>query len=189
MRSLRKRLRPRRLVVYTFAVGLLWVATPRLETLLLGLVPIAAGEGLRVWATGYLHKTDALTVAGPYAYLRHPLYLGTLLIATGFALMAWSWIAVALYCVFCAAYFGYYMPYKNRIESARLESLYGEAFRRYRTAVPRLLPRALPYHPLAAEASGSVAWRLSRFRDNNELGTALGVSCGVLGMALRWTLI
>ena len=102
---------------------------------------IALGEGLRIWATGHLFKNDALTVEGPYAYLRHPLYLGTLLIACGFGVMARGGLTLALLGVFLVSYFGYYMPYKNRIESARLEALYGDAFRRYATAVPSLLPR------------------------------------------------
>ena len=45
-----------------------------------------AGALLRGWGAGHLVKNDALTTTGPYAYLRHPLYLGTILIGTGFAI-------------------------------------------------------------------------------------------------------
>ena len=62
------------------------------------------------------------------------------MIGLGFLIMAWSPLALALAAVFGAVYFGYYMPYKDRIESARLESLYGDAYRRYAAAVPRLIP-------------------------------------------------
>ena len=185
----RKRLRPRLLVVYAAAVAALWASHPSALTLALGLAPIAVGEGLRIWATGYLHKSESLTVAGPYAYLRHPLYAGTLLIAAGFAIMAGTQLSIALLGIFLLAYFAYYMPYKNRIEGARLESLFGDAFRRYAIAVPRLVPRVHPYTPLGGDASGSIVWRSERFADNNETGTAVAVALGVLAMVARGSLL
>ena len=102
LRFLRKRLRPRLLVVYALAIAAVFLSRPTPLSLLLGPIPIAAGEALRLWATGYLHKNDALTIAGPYAYLRHPLYLGTLLIAAGFLIMAWSPLALGCALVFVA---------------------------------------------------------------------------------------
>ncbi len=181
----RKRFKPRLLVVYAAGALALWVSRPTLTTILLGLIPLALGEGLRIWATGYLHKTESLTVAGPYAYLRHPLYAGTLLIAAGFAIMAGTAVSGAMLSIFILAYFAYYMPYKNRIEGARLEAAFGDAFRRYSVAVPRLVPRMFPYTPLAGDASGSVVWRAERFSDNNETGTALAVCVGMLAMVAR----
>ncbi len=187
--SLRKRLKPRLLVVYALALAVILFASPTPAGLVVGGFLIALGEGLRIWATGHLLKNDALTVEGPYAYLRHPLYLGTLLIACGFGLMAQSSVTLALLGVFLVAYFGYYMPYKNRIESARLEALYGDAFRRYAIAVPSLVPRLHAYRPLPADGTGASPWQRERFADNNELGTALAVGLGTLAMLARWSLI
>ena len=181
----RKRLKPRLLVVYAAAALALWASRPTATTIVLGLIPLALGEGLRIWATGYLHKTESLTVAGPYAYLRHPLYAGTLLVATGFAIMAGTALSGAVLAIFLLTYFAYYMPYKNRIEGARLEASFGDAFRRYSVAVPRLVPRVFPYAPLGGDASGSVVWRAERFSDNNEAGTALAVCVGMLAMVAR----
>ena len=79
------------------------------------------------------------------------------------------------------------MPYKDRIESARLESLYGDAYRRYAAAVPSLIPRLHPYVPLGAETAPKPEWS-ARFSDNNELGTALGVLAVVLTLVARWAL-
>lgn len=186
--SLRKRLKPRLLVVYALALALIVFAAPTPVGLVVGAVLIALGEGLRIWATGHLFKNDALTVEGPYAYLRHPLYLGTLLIACGFGVMARGGLTLALLGVFLVSYFGYYMPYKNRIESARLEALYGDAFRRYATAVPSLLPRLYAYRPLPADGTGASAWQRERFAENHELGTALAVGLGTLTMLVRWSL-
>jgi protein-S-isoprenylcysteine O-methyltransferase Ste14 len=163
-----------------------YLSDPTPASLALGAIPIVLGEALRLWATGYLHKNDALTIVGPYAYLRHPLYLGTLLIAIGFLIMAWNGVAFGFAAAFVLVYFGYYMPYKDRIESARLESLYGDAYRRYAAAVPKLIPRLHPYEPLPAERAPEKAWRRVRFADNNETGTALVVAVGVLCMVVRW---
>ena len=189
MSFVRKRLNPRLLVVYALAGCLIWFAEPRLTGLLLGGGLVIAGEALRVWATGHLHKNDDLTVSGPYRFLRHPLYLGTLLVACGFAAMGPSWMALGAFALFLLGYAGYYMPYKDRIESARLESLYGDAFRRYATAVPTLLPRFHPYTPLGSDLDQPIPWRAERFSDNNEMGTGVVVGLGLLGMVLRWSLL
>jgi len=189
MSFVKKRLRPRLLGVYALAGVALWLSRPTLASIAAGALPIALGEALRVWATGHLHKNDSLTITGPYAFLRHPLYLGTLLIGAGFLIMAWSSVALALAGFFALVYFGYYMPYKDRIESARLESLYGDAYRRYAAAVPRLIPRLHAYAPLAAERARETTWRPGRFADNNETGTAAAVVVGVLCMVARWGLL
>jgi protein-S-isoprenylcysteine O-methyltransferase Ste14 len=188
MSFVRKRLTPRLLLLYAMAAALIWTARPTPLALALGLLPIALGEGLRLWATGHLHKNDALTVSGPYAYLRHPLYLGTLLIGSGFAIMAGSAIAAALWAVFVLGYFAYYMPYKNRIETARLEAAYGDAFRRYAVAVPTLLPRLHPYRPLGGERAATQDWRPERFADNHEAGTAVVVGVGAAALVARWAI-
>jgi protein-S-isoprenylcysteine O-methyltransferase Ste14 len=167
-----------------FAGLLIWSGRPSLLTLASGLLLIVAGEALRLWATGFLHKTESLTIVGPYAYLRHPLYLGTLLISGGFAVMAHSAFAWALFAIFAAGYFVYYMPYKNRIEGARLESLFGDEYRRYAVAVPPLLPRLHAYRPLGA--GGDRSWQRMRFAENHEVGVALGVLVGVAAVTLRW---
>jgi protein-S-isoprenylcysteine O-methyltransferase Ste14 len=188
-RFVRKRLRPRLLAVYALGALLLLAARPGPGSLLLGAIPVVAGEALRFWATGFLHKNDALTTAGPYAYLRHPLYLGTLLIGTGFAIMASHPVGWSAYALFVVVFFGYYLPYKDRIESARLESLYGDAYRRYAAAVPRLLPRFTAYRPLPADRPEVESWETVRFADNNERGMVLAVGSGVLAMVLRWALL
>jgi protein-S-isoprenylcysteine O-methyltransferase Ste14 len=189
MRSLRKRLRPRLLVVYALAAVLVWLASPTPVSLLGGTVLVGAGIALRLWATGYLFKNDELTVAGPYAYVRHPLYLGTLLIGTGLAVMAASPPAWGIYAIFLLGYFGYYLPYKDRIEGARLQEAFGDTYCRYAVAVPRLLPRLHPYQPLRGDATGTSQWSRERFGDNHEVGTSLAALVGVLAICARWALL
>ena len=184
----KKHFKPRLLGFYAVAGLALWYATPSGWSILAGLLPVVIGEGVRLWATGHLHKNDALTVSGVYAYVRHPLYLGTLLIALGFFWMANNVLALVILAFFLLFFFGYYLPYKDRIEGARLESLYGDEFRRYAIAVPRLLPRLRGYVPLGGGDPDRQHWRGVRFADNNELGTAVVVGFGVVAMVIRWQL-
>jgi protein-S-isoprenylcysteine O-methyltransferase Ste14 len=186
MRILGKRLRPRAFLMYVFSAGLVLSARPTAASLAAGLATIAAGEVLRLWATGYLHKTESLTVAGPYAYVRHPLYLGTLLIGTGFALIANTPLGYALWMLGTVGYFAYYLPYKSRIEGARLEALFGDDYRRYTAAVPEIFPRLHAYVPLGGHPEGGARWTGVRFEDNHETGVALAVGFGVAAMLLRW---
>ena len=86
---------------------------------------------------------------------------------------------------FLVGYFGYYMPYKDHIEGARLEWLYRDAFRRYAVAFPRLHA----YVPLVADQSEQMTWTAVRFSDNQEIGTALAVTLGVLALVARWALL
>ncbi len=189
MASLGKRLHPRLWPLYGLAIALLVVARPSPLSLVVGGGLALLGEVLRLWATGYLHKNDALTMTGPYAFLRNPLYLGTFLIASGFCMAARSETGLLLLGLFLLFFFTYYMPYKNRIEGARLERLYGDAFRRYALAVPSLVPRLHAYRPLGSEQPAEIRWRAERFADNHEVGTAGVLVLALCAMVARWALV
>ena len=182
----RKTLSPRLWPVYALVLLLFWLARPSPLGFGVGLVLIAAGESLRVWGAGHLVKNDVLTLTGPYAYVRNPLYAGTLLIGVGFALAAgraacWIVLPAGL-----TLFFFYYFPYKERIESARLERFYGAPYTLYRAAVPALVPALAPWRLLGEGSTASAAsWSAARFTENDESGTLLAVLVGVLALMLR----
>ncbi len=183
-----KNLNPRLAPFYLLGLALLWLAHPSWASVSGGLAGLLGGLVLRAWGAGHLVKTDRLAVSGPYAYVRHPLYLGTLLIGVGFAGMLRGWVAagalVALVTWFGLAYF----PRKERTESARLLARYGEAYRTYRDQVPALRPRLRAWRPesgLAEELEPGLRWQFSRYDANNELGTLLACTLGVGLVALR----
>ena len=162
----RKTLKPRTGVLYVLGAAALFAARPELPLFIPGLLLVAAGQSLRLWATGYLLKTDELTTAGPYAFLRHPLYVGSLLMGCGFALVAGRLVASVVIPAGLVFYFGYYLRYKERVESERLEGIYGDAFRAYRAAVPAIFPRLSPWRP--PSPSEAPPWRLERVLENDE---------------------
>ena len=77
---------------FVFAGVFLWLARPTWQTMLASLLLVVPGVWLRAYAAGYVRKNAELTRTGPYAYTRNPLYLGSMMIAFGFAAAAGSWV-------------------------------------------------------------------------------------------------
>lgn len=106
----------------------------------LGVALILGGLGLRSCAAGTLRKGKALTTTGPYRYCRHPLYLGSLMMMTGFGLLVPSvtvfWAILGLILVI-------YLVTMRR-EERRLAVRYGPAWDGYVAHGPRLFPLRLP---------------------------------------------
>lgn len=104
---------------------------------------------LRTWAAGLVGTVarrpitgapDLLT-AGPYAYVRNPMYLGNLVITTALALMSGLWYAPIIAWVAYAGVYAIVIPYEERY----LEARFGQDYRSYKQAVPRLLPEMRRY--------------------------------------------
>lgn len=162
----------RLLAVYALVAVLLWFAQPTRGGVLAGLAFVILGEGVRFWSAGHLWKTRELVTSGPYRYTRNPLYLGRLLIFSGLCVMtrlpfALHWVVLA---AGWAIFFGYYLPRKERVEPARLKEFHGDAYERYRIAVPALLPSFRPY-PDAVQR----AWSMQRMRRNREHWMVVGL--------------
>jgi len=182
----RKNLSPRLLPLYGLAAAAFVFADPTATSLAVGGALVGAGMALRVWGAGHLVKNESLTVSGPYAHLRHPLYAGTLLLGIGFAVTAGGVALALVLACFAPLFFVYYLPYKDRIESARLERRYGAAFAAYRAGVRPLIPSLTPWRPSGALAlQGHRRWSPARFRENSEPGTLVAVGLAFLLLALR----
>jgi protein-S-isoprenylcysteine O-methyltransferase Ste14 len=177
----REKRRPRVFAAYLAALAVLVAAQPTETAVFVGLLWIAAGAALRVWATGHLYKNQELTISGPYAYLRHPLYAGALLIGIGLAVAAGPAVALVALPLGLFFFFVYYLPYKERVESARLETLYGDAYRRYRSGVRALVPRLQRWPGATPHAH----WRLARVIANNEHSVVAWSLLGLVAMAWR----
>jgi protein-S-isoprenylcysteine O-methyltransferase Ste14 len=172
-------------------VLVLW-STPTARSVAFGAPLVVLGLAVRGWAVGHLVKTVRFTVTGPYAHLRHPLYLGTACIGLGLAIMLGGWAAVVGGGAVLAWFALSYLPRKERVETSRLLARHGEAYARYRREVPALWPRPRPWRPSPDVAAGvdlSGAWRAERFDANNELGTVIAVVLAVSAVSLRAALV
>ena len=113
-----------------FLCGLLalWLARPTGRSLAAGAVLAVLGEAVRVWAAGHLEKGSEVTASGPYAFTRHPLYVGSMMIGAGFALASASPIVSAL----VTLYLGITLTAAIRTEEAHLTEKFGGAYPAYR---------------------------------------------------------
>ena len=106
----------------------IWLARPTDRTLAAGAAVAIAGEAMRVWAAGHLEKGREVTTSGPYAFTRHPLYLGSTLIGIGLAIASASWVVAAL----VIGYLGLTLTAAIRTEEAHLTEKFGAAYPDYR---------------------------------------------------------
>jgi protein-S-isoprenylcysteine O-methyltransferase Ste14 len=121
---------------FVFAALYLYFARPSAWSLALGAAVIIPGLIIRALASGHVTKDEQLTTSGPYAHTRNPLYLGSLILALGFALASRSWwIGAAMIVIF----FAIYIPVISA-EEAFLRERFPE-FEEYARQVPRLWPR------------------------------------------------
>ena len=155
-----------------FAVALV-LAHPRPVWMVAGLALTLAGEALRVWASGHIEKTQRLATGGPYAHTQNPLYLGSTLMAMGFALACSSiWVTLA-----AGLYFVLFYPRAIRAEAAFLAEKFPAAHGVWSAAVPRFMPRLSPAGP----AGSHFVWQ--RVRVNKEWRTCLALPL-VFGLLL-----
>lgn len=166
---------------FAFAIFFLWVARPTVRSLALSLILVGPGAFLRAYASGYVDKNASLTVTGPYAYTRNPLYLGSMIMAFGFAIAARSWWVAALLVVLFAIL---YIP-TILSEEEYLRSAFA-GFDAYTERVPRLIPRLRASgHPGETAGSFSAALYLKHREYNSLLGAVALYAALVAELMLR----
>jgi protein-S-isoprenylcysteine O-methyltransferase Ste14 len=107
-----------------------------LHSLAIGVPLSLIGLAIRAWAAGHLAKNQQLATSGPYAYIRNPLYAGTLLVAAGLVIAAQR---IELAILFGAVFLFVYLPVIE-LEEQHLYKLF-PSFATYANRVPLLLPR------------------------------------------------
>ncbi|MGD0801498.1 MAG: isoprenylcysteine carboxylmethyltransferase family protein [Terracidiphilus sp.] len=142
------------------------------------LVLVVPGLLLRAYASGCVKKNSELTVTGPYAHTRNPLYLGSMLIAAGFALALMSWqVALALALGFVVIYVPVIASEERFLRAAFPE------FDEYRRHVPRLLPRLIPARN-SEDKSTRGAFSLSLYLQHREYNAGIGAVVLYLSLLL-----
>jgi len=163
---------------FGFAVLYFWLAKPTVKSILIGTALVIPGLLIRALASGQLKKNEQLATEGPYAYTRNPLYLGSLILAIGFALASRSWWIVA---GIILLFFAIYLPV-IRAEEAFLRERFPQ-FEDYARHVPRFLPRLIPSAKNSGAFSPELYWKHREY--NATLGAA-GMLAALLAKMLFW---
>ncbi len=126
-----------------------------------------AGSVIRFWSAGIISKNRELAATGPYAYVRNPLYSGSLLIGIAFLMLNGNPYFVVPVCV--AAVVLYLRTIQN--EEAVLTERFGEKYETYRQQVPAIIPWKGRCQIDGAEASYSLEQSLFNKEYNGVMGT------------------
>lgn len=117
-----------------------------------GAVIFLAGFALFAWCVSLFVKVGKGTLApwdptrrfvavGPYRYVRNPMISGVLTMLIGESVLLGSRVIA----VWAATFFVINVVYFFIFEEPDLEARFGDEYRRYKTAVPRWLPRRTPW--------------------------------------------
>ena len=168
---------------YPVAVIYLFLAAPLPHWIAIGGVIAGFGLAIRAAASGHLRKDRELATTGPYARTRNPLYLGSALLAVGFAIAGHSWRAGLLVVGYFAIF--YYPVIRN--EEDDLRKLFGAAFDDYATRVPLVFPGFADTSSASSSREDSPAGGFSwaQYRRNREYQALIGTVAGVGILWLR----
>ncbi len=163
---------------FVLAALYLAFARPTAMTLAVG-VPIAfAGLLVRAWAAGHIMKNNRLATTGPYAHTRNPLYFGSFLIASGFAIAA-HWSLLLLVIAFFVAVYG---PTMER-ERANVSGRFPEAYAEWEQNVPAFVPRPVPWR--SAEPADHGGFSFALYKRHGEWRAALGFAAALAWLIAR----
>ena len=98
---------------------------------------ILLGLTTRIFASGFVLKNKELSTTGPYAFMRHPLYTGNIMILIGLCLIngfLWSFISAFIF-------FWFYYPTAIEYEDRKLKSLFPDAWEEWASITPALIPK------------------------------------------------
>jgi protein-S-isoprenylcysteine O-methyltransferase Ste14 len=158
---------------FCLAIPALYFAHATPASFLVWLPCVVTGLALRTWARGHLDRAERVCTGGPYGSVRHPLYLGSLLMGLGVSLMALPWAFAPL---FVLVFTAMYWPKAIR-EEAYLGERFGDAYATYAATVPAIWPR---FGSRAAATGAPTRFEWRRVRRHHEWQTWVGVSAVLL---------
>jgi len=137
MRILNKLAEKRTLFHLLFPLACLVFAKPQDIYLFIGTGLVIIGEIVRIISAGHIRKNEQLTVSGPYAYTRNPLYFGSFLMGLGISFLSgYPLVVIPIYLFLFALI---YIP-TIKGEEVFLEKKFGDDYIHYKLSVPAFFP-------------------------------------------------
>jgi hypothetical protein len=124
---------------FLIAISLL-ASRSTMACILWGTPLLVLGVAMHLWSKGYLHQDQEVTRGGPYRFVRHPFYLGNLLIDAGLVVMSGWWPLQVFFPFWWAAVYSKSM----RREEKFLLNKFGERYVEFRRRVPAFFPCRRP---------------------------------------------
>lgn len=167
-------------------------AQPTTQTMISGGLVAIFGELLRFWGVAYAGALTRVTgnvgapqlvVAGPFAYMRNPLYVGNMLLYIGVGVMS---NALVPWLVLAAAIF-FFIQYRMivSLEEEFLAKTFPKEFASYVRNVPRFVPRMIPYWS-EAQAEQKPDWNAALKSERRTL-QAIALVTIILVVLWLWT--
>jgi len=166
---------------YLVAIVVLWLARPTPRSVAYGACVGLLGLWIRAYAAGFLHKQEVLTMTGPYARTRNPLYLGSSVLALGAGIATHAWMPAVVLLVYFSVVYAVVM----RREERELRARHGEAFDVYARSVPLFFPRLVPMSQSSGNM-GSFSW--AQYKKNHEYDAAMGFLILLAALLVIWKL-
>jgi len=136
IRNLRYHEASRQWFAVLFVLLVSFMGEPHQIPLLIGAGIAAVGTLIRLWASGHVMKNKELATNGPYAFVRHPLYVGNILLLLGFSIASSLWWS---YLLMIALLFFYYPP-TIAYEDNKLKDFFGESWIEWSKNTHALIP-------------------------------------------------
>lgn len=135
------------------------------------LAMLALGLALRSWSAGTLNKSRELTMVGPYALVRNPLYLGSFLMMLGFAILCRDWPTFTF--IVGPLAFVYWL--QVRFEEERLSQKFAAQWPSYAQNTPRFFPRKIVKQAFSG-------WSLAEWLRNREYNAIVASTMGLVAI-------
>lgn len=168
-----------------FLLVMILFAKPTIMTLMIGLTLVVMGEFMRFWGVAYAGSLTRVTgsvgapeviVAGPFGYVRNPLYVGNMLTYIGIGIMSnaiFPWLVLLAGIWFA---FQYYQIVA--LEEEFLEKKFETSYRTYKQSVPRFIPQLSRY--ISSDPSEQVPHWSEAVRSERRTFQALGIVITVI---------
>jgi protein-S-isoprenylcysteine O-methyltransferase Ste14 len=147
-------------------IAALVLARPTWDSWRLGFGVAVIGELIRVWAAGHLEKSREVTRSGPYRFTRHPLYVGSSVMALGIVIASRSAVLAVLATLYMVAT----IAAAIRAEESFLRRTFGDTYDRYRRSQAEPMTRRFSFE---------------RAMRNREYRAVLGLLVGFALLALK----
>ena len=154
---------------FIVAIAAIVLADPSWPSWRAGLLIAVLGEAVRVWAAGHLEKSREVTRSGPYRWTRHPLYVGSSIMALGIVIASRSMVLAVLAAVYMIAT----IAAAVRAEESFLRRTFGETYDQYRRSEADPMPRR---------------FSLARALRNREYRAVAGLTAGFILLAIKMML-